>query len=61
MADTLVESHPCAKNAQGWGTRIPLETGALELKTVRLYFACTWVISPSSVWEKPHFLRQCQL
>jgi hypothetical protein len=21
MGDTIVESHPCAKNAQGWGTR----------------------------------------
>jgi hypothetical protein len=21
MPDTTVESHPCAKNAQGWGTR----------------------------------------
>src|SRR5271157_518154 len=23
MRDTFVESHPCAKNAQGWGTRPP--------------------------------------
>ncbi|MGB7332491.1 MAG: hypothetical protein WBD25_13980, partial [Terriglobales bacterium] len=31
-SDTSVESHPCAQNAQGWGTRLPFLVQKIKIK-----------------------------